>query len=224
MKSYQTKVDDLEQQVSNPSVFNSLFSKSIMSKFSSILAICLITFTSLLARQTLEIQHSCNPMIHWSGELPTECQVVAKNSSENFSSQKKQIAVKTNSDNSSFQKKQIPVKTNSDSSDTSNSQIKKSIAPKQQLDIAQNTVKYQPNENTDSTEFVESKTIKETSQSEPEKKSASVGQLIKKHPVETTIAGASVVVGAALTVAALPLIGIPVAIAGVGVAVYSIFH
>ena len=51
-----------------------------MSKFSSILAVCLITFTSFLVTKTLQIQHSCNPMIH-SGTLPIECQVAAKDSS-----------------------------------------------------------------------------------------------------------------------------------------------
>ena len=46
-----------------------------ISKLKTILLVCLISFTSLLVRQTLQIQHSCNPMIHWSGELPTECQI-----------------------------------------------------------------------------------------------------------------------------------------------------
>ena len=46
-----------------------------ISKLKTILLVCLISFTSLLVRQTLQIQHSCNPMIHWSGELPSECQV-----------------------------------------------------------------------------------------------------------------------------------------------------
>ena len=57
------------------------------SNFKTILLVCLISFTSLLVRQTLQIQHSCKPMIHWSGEFPTECQVATK---DDFSSPTKQ--------------------------------------------------------------------------------------------------------------------------------------
>ena len=183
--------------------------KQFTNNLKTILLVCSIAFTSLLFRQTLQIQHSCNPMIHWSGELPTECQ----------------IAVKTNNKNSSSQKKQIAIKTKSDNFNTSNSQVKqKTITPKQQPNTTQNNIKSQPNENTNISKTVESKTVAKISPSEPKNKPVSVGQLAKEHPIETTIAGASVVVGTALTVAALPLIGIPVAIAGVGVAIYSIFH
>ena len=49
-----------------------------MSKFNSILAVCVITFTSFLVTKTLQIQHSCNPMLH-SGTLPVQCQVAANN-------------------------------------------------------------------------------------------------------------------------------------------------
>ncbi|VEP16634.1 conserved hypothetical protein [Hyella patelloides LEGE 07179] len=51
-----------------------------MSKFTTVIAICLLTWTSLLVTKTLQIQHSCQPMIHWGGELPTKCQVAIKNS------------------------------------------------------------------------------------------------------------------------------------------------
>lgn len=55
-----------------------------VSKLKTILLVCLISFTSLLVRQTLQVQHSCNPMIHWSGDLPAECKVVAKNDFDSF--------------------------------------------------------------------------------------------------------------------------------------------
>lgn len=51
-----------------------------MSKFKIILLVCLISFTSLLVRQTLQIQHSCQPMLH-SGTLSAECQVAAQDNS-----------------------------------------------------------------------------------------------------------------------------------------------
>jgi hypothetical protein len=53
-------------------------------KLKTILLICLIGFTSLLVRQTLQVQHSCNPMIHWFRELPTECQVAVKTNFDGF--------------------------------------------------------------------------------------------------------------------------------------------
>ena len=55
-----------------------------ISKLKTILLVCLISFTSLLVRQTLQIQHSCNPMIHWSGELPAECKVAVENDFDSF--------------------------------------------------------------------------------------------------------------------------------------------
>lgn len=53
--------------------FNLMQSRLTISKIKTILLVSLISFTSLLVRQTLQVQHSCNPMIHWSGELPVEC-------------------------------------------------------------------------------------------------------------------------------------------------------
>jgi hypothetical protein len=63
--------------------FGMLDSNITMSKFSLILAVCMITFTSLLFTKTLEIQHSCKPMIHY-GTLPTECQLAATNNFKDF--------------------------------------------------------------------------------------------------------------------------------------------
>ena len=54
-----------------------------MSKFRSIITVCVITFTSVLVTKTWQIQHSCDPMIHWSGEFPAECQIATK---DNFNS------------------------------------------------------------------------------------------------------------------------------------------
>lgn len=65
-----------------------------MSKFNSILAVCVITFTSFLVTKTLQIQHSCNPMLH-SGTLPVQCQVAANNL--NSKSEKSSLQKQTNS-------------------------------------------------------------------------------------------------------------------------------
>ncbi len=72
--------------------FNSLRSKAMReglsllttTKLKTILLVSLVSFTSLLVRQTIHIQHSCNPMIHWSGNLPAECQVAVSNSFDSF--------------------------------------------------------------------------------------------------------------------------------------------
>ncbi len=58
--------------------FATLLSKFTMFKFKTILSVCLTIFTLLLVTKTLQIQHSCNPMIHRSGELPAQCQVATK--------------------------------------------------------------------------------------------------------------------------------------------------
>ena len=50
----------------------SLQSHFTMSKFISIFLVFSSVYTTLLVSQTLEIQHSCQPMFH-SGTLPTKC-------------------------------------------------------------------------------------------------------------------------------------------------------
>lgn len=47
--------------------------KILRLHFKAILLVCLLTWTVLLTTTTLQVQHSCNPMIHWSGDLPKEC-------------------------------------------------------------------------------------------------------------------------------------------------------
>ena len=49
-----------------------------MSKFTAILATFLITFTALLIIKTLQIQHSCDPMIDWGGKISAKCQIATK--------------------------------------------------------------------------------------------------------------------------------------------------
>ena len=49
-----------------------------MSKFTATLAAFLITFTALLITKTLQIQHSCAPMIDWGGKISAKCQIATK--------------------------------------------------------------------------------------------------------------------------------------------------
>ncbi len=84
MQTSKKNTDNSEKRSRYMETFNSLRSHFTTSKFKIIILVCLISFTSLLVRQTLQIQHSCNPMIHWSGEFPTECQVAVKNDFDSF--------------------------------------------------------------------------------------------------------------------------------------------
>ncbi|MBE9001466.1 hypothetical protein IQ274_25435 [Nostoc sp. LEGE 12447] len=54
--------------------FPSLIDRWLRYEFQTILVVCFLLWTPLLVIETLQIQHSCHPMIHWSGTLPAECQ------------------------------------------------------------------------------------------------------------------------------------------------------
>ena len=175
-----------------------------ISKLKTILLVCLISFTSLLVRQTLHIQHSCNPMIHWSGELPSECQVATTDDLNSSDRQElplpKQTDNKPNTNNSKF-----------------NSHNETVSEPETQFDSHPNQITYDPPaptlENPPHDTEIESNNVFEE-----------VIEIAEEHPVETTIAAVSLVAGTALTVVGLPFIGIPLAIVGVGVAIFSIFN
>jgi hypothetical protein len=42
-------------------------------RFQPLLLLCFLIWTPLLITETLQVQHSCYPMIHWTGEFPPEC-------------------------------------------------------------------------------------------------------------------------------------------------------
>jgi hypothetical protein len=65
--------------------------------FQAILLVCLLIWTPLLAITTLQVQHSCNPMIHWSGEFPAECKQIATESKSSINQQNKTTKVKPDS-------------------------------------------------------------------------------------------------------------------------------
>lgn len=54
--------------------FPSLIDQWLRYRFQTVLVVCFLVWTPLLVIETLQIQHSCHPMIHWSGTLPKECQ------------------------------------------------------------------------------------------------------------------------------------------------------
>jgi hypothetical protein len=51
-----------------------LIGRWIRYQLETILVICFLLSTPFLVIETLHVQHSCHPMIHWSGNLPAECQ------------------------------------------------------------------------------------------------------------------------------------------------------
>lgn len=67
--------------------FPSLIDRWLRYRFQTILVVCFLLWTPFLVAETLQVQHSCHPMIHWSSTLPAECQ--PKLSQTNSSSSKK---------------------------------------------------------------------------------------------------------------------------------------
>ena len=173
-----------------------------ISKIKTILLVCLISFTSLLVRQTLQVQHSCNPMIHWSGEFPTECQIATTDNLNSSDRQKLSLPKQTNN----------KANTNNSKSNSHNETIKE---PETQLNSSLDRVFYGPPaptvENPPYDTEIESNNVFEQ-----------VLEIAEEHPVE--VAAVGLVAGTVLTVVGLPIIGIPLAIASVGVAIFSFFH
>ena len=133
MQTSKKNIDNSEKRLRFYETFNLLRSHFTTSKLKTILLVCLISFTSLLVRQTLQIQHSCNPMIHWSGEFSAECQVAVKNdfdSFDKFSSIRTRISKNESSNFNDF-------------SSLTKQELKTS---KQQPQIAQNIFESQPNQ------------------------------------------------------------------------------
>ena len=165
-----------------------------ISKLKTILLVCSIGFTSLLVRQTLQIQHSCNPMIHWFRELPAECKLAVKtdyNNFDNFSSQTQQ-ELKTS--------EQLP-------------QIAQQ-RDRTQLSISRNTVESQPEVATNSPKTIEPKTNQDISQSEPQEQSNSVGQFVNEHSNDIVGAVAGVAGGVATVAAASATAAFSIPVAG----------
>ena len=191
MQNYQQVIKNSEMRLRLSEKFNLLRSRLTASKLKTILLVSLISFTSLLVRQTLQVQHSCDPMIHWSGELPADCKVAVKANFENydnFSSLKKQ-ELKTPK-----QQPQIAQHLNSTSH-------KKTDVSRAQPSISQNTVKSQSDKITTSPKTIEPEVDREASQSELEDRSNSVGQFVNEHSNDI-VGGIAGVAGGVASVAA----------------------
>lgn len=67
--------------------FPNLIDRWLRYRFQTILVVCFLVWTPFLVAKTLQVQHSCHPMIHGSSPLPAECQ--PKVSQTNSSSSKK---------------------------------------------------------------------------------------------------------------------------------------
>ncbi|MEG3837906.1 hypothetical protein QUA46_28255 [Microcoleus sp. MON2_D6] len=52
-------------------------------RFQAILLICFLLWTPLLIAETLQVQNSCDPMIHWSKELIPKCQPIITDIDDN---------------------------------------------------------------------------------------------------------------------------------------------
>ncbi|MEH1937797.1 MAG: hypothetical protein V7L14_29640 [Nostoc sp.] len=82
--------------------FPSLIDRWFRFRFQTIVVVCFLLWTPLLVIETLQVQHSCHPMIHWSGTLSDECQ--PKVLQPNFNSPKKRETPRDRSQ----EQKQIP--------------------------------------------------------------------------------------------------------------------
>ena len=174
--------------------FNSVRSQLITSKIKTIFLVSLISFTTLLVRQTLQVQHSCNPMINWSGELSTECQIATNTSYDNF-------------DDFSFQT-QPELKT---------SEQQPQIAQQRdraQPSISQNTVEPQLKEIIDITQATEPEITQNISPLEPEDEYNSLGQFVKEHSNDIVGAAAGVAGGVATVAAASATAAFSIPVAG----------
>ena len=166
-----------------------------MSKFKTILTVCLIIFTSLLVTKTLQIQHSCNPMIHWSGEFPVKCQIANK---DNFDSPNQEISP-------------LPKQTN-------NKQKTDNSPQKEQPKIAQNFSKPSSSNITQDYQISISETSQNNTKLESKTELSSVVQIAQENAVKVGVA-AGVITGAVVVIAGLPVYAAALAVAGVGAVV-----
>ena len=174
--------------------FNLMQSRLTISKIKTILLVSLISFTSLLVRQTLQVQHSCNPMIHWSGELPVECQIAANTSLDNF-------------DDFSFET-QPELKTLEQQPQIAQQRDRTQPA------ISQNSVEPQLEEIIDIPQATEPEITQNISSSKPEDEYNSVGHFVNEHSNDIVGAVAGVAGGVATVAAASATAAFSIPVAG----------
>lgn len=194
MENYQQVTQNSEMRSRLYEKLDSLRSRLTASKLKTILLVSLISFTSLLVRQTLQVQHSCNPMIHWSGELPAECQMPASTSFDNF-------------DDFSFPT-QSELKTLEQQPQITQQRDRTQPA------ISLNTVEPQLEEIIDIPQATEPEITQDISPLEPEDEYNSVGQFVEEHSNDIVGAVAGVAGGVASVAAASATAAFSIPVAG----------
>lgn len=149
-----------------------------MFKFQTIFAVCLIAFTSLLVTKTLQIQHSCQPMIY-SGILPVECQEVATKDVSNTRDREK-----------SYLENQTDNKPKSDNS-----------AIEEQPHITQNISQPEPNNISSNSQVYNSEISLKNDNPKSETQSNPITKFVNEHP-DDIVGGVAGIAGGIATVAA----------------------
>ena len=208
MQNYQQITNNLEKRSRYSEAIGSIYSKITIFKISSLLAICLIALTSMLVTRTLQIQHSCHPMIH-SGALPPRCLIAAK---DDFYPRTQKGLNITSQQPSRIAQNTSKAQPNIIASSTK--VIEPEISQNIPSRIAKNTSKAQPNIITSSTKVIEPEISQNIPQSEPKDQSKSVGQFVNEHSddivgVTAGIAGgvATVAAAGATAVFSVPVAG-----------------
>ncbi len=164
-----------------------------MFKFQTIFAVCLIAFTSLLVTKTLQIQHSCQPMIY-SGTLPAECQEVATKEVATKEVATKEVATKDVSNTRDREKSYLENQTdNKPKSDNS--------AIEEQPHITQNISQPEPNNISSNFQVYNSEISLKNDNPKSETQSNPITKFVNEHP-DDIVGGVAGIAGGIATVAA----------------------
>ena len=164
-----------------------------MFKFQTIFAVCLIAFTSLLVTKTLQIQHSCQPMIY-SGTLPAECQEVATKEVATKEVATKEVAIKDVSNTRDREKSYLENQTdNKPKSDNS--------AIEEQPHITQNISQPEPNNISSNSQVYNSEISLKNDNPKSETQSNPITKFVNEHP-DDIVGGVAGIAGGIATVAA----------------------
>ncbi|MDJ0568733.1 MAG: hypothetical protein QNJ53_06765 [Pleurocapsa sp. MO_192.B19] len=174
-----------------------------MFKFQTIFAVCLIAFTSLLVTKTLQIQHSCQPMIY-SGTLPAECQEVATKEVATKEVATKEVATKE------VATKEVATKDVSNTRDreksylenqTDNKPKSDNSAIEEQPHITQNISQPEPNNISSNFQVYNSEISLKNDNPKSETQSNPITKFVNEHP-DDIVGGVAGIAGGIATVAA----------------------
>jgi cytoskeletal protein RodZ len=182
--------------------FPNLIDRWLRYRFQTILVVCFLLWTPFLVAKTLQVQHSCYPMIHWSDTLPDECQAKVSEPKSHPSEKAKTQQVR------SEEQKQIAQRDHSPS-------LKPSPTSQEQNQIAQcdRSPFSKPSSTPQPQISNESPTPQQTEKPNPIEEAIKTA---KEHP---DIAGGVIAIGVASTVAVVASAPLVLA-AGIGAAVW----